>query len=309
MTSVDAVATDTAVTATVTDVTTAVTTAASAIAGPSTSLEPLLNQEVSAESEPTDLAMSSFLLEILGDDPTTTITYGPEIHKDLAVRLEHISTNGLSKELRKEINDKYLLPANCKLINAPTLNAEIKAAVAEAIVKRDKNIELRQKQIAVAIACLSQAINKLLSNNNADPNLIKMLMDTERILCDSQHSDSVVRRNFILSSLKKDMNEQLRNTKPDSLLFGENLLETIKTAKAINKSGADLKTPARKPQAPMINKKQPVATNTSKNLNWKGPYPTRKPPIPPKTTERPPNRKPPSNSSRSSQHQPMRGRR
>lgn len=280
----------------------------SAVAGPSTSKDHCI--DITTESESTDSAETRALLELLGDDPTICDVYGPEINKDLAVRLEHIATNGLTKEIRKELIEKYLLPTNCKLINAPTLNAEIKAAVADMTLKRDKSIELRQKQTAIAIACLSQVMNKLLSSNSADAEMIKMLMDAERILCDSQHSDSVVRRNFILSTLKKDMNEQLRSTKPDSLLFGQNLTETIKTAKAINKSGADLKTPARKQPLPTTSKKPTASTNAANNnLNWKGSYPSRKPPNPPKTTNRPPNRKPPSNSSKASQHQPPRHRR
>ncbi|KAF9802570.1 hypothetical protein SFRURICE_013757 [Spodoptera frugiperda] len=49
-----------------------------------------------------------------------------------------MATSGLSKETRKELSDKYLIPANCTLIDAPLLNPEIKAAVSETVHKRDK---------------------------------------------------------------------------------------------------------------------------------------------------------------------------
>ncbi|XP_047035394.1 uncharacterized protein LOC124641341 [Helicoverpa zea] len=257
-------------------------------------------------AESADAIPESVILDILGEDPTISNTYGPEVQKDLAVRLEHIATHGLTKELRKDLQDKYLLPNNCRLINAPGLNAEIKAAVSDVNIKRDRNIEFRQKQTATAIACLSQAINKLISKNNADPELTKMLMDSERILCDLQYNDSVIRRNFILSSLNKDMKDQLLNTKPDNLLFGQNLSETIKTAKAITRSGADLKTPVQKPQA--SNKKPPASTSTPRNLNWKGPFPPRKQPNQPKAKGPPPSSRP-SSSSRHSQQPPKRSRR
>ncbi|KAI5641369.1 hypothetical protein NE865_06407 [Phthorimaea operculella] len=190
-------------------------------------------------TETTELDIS--ILEILGDDPTLIKSFGAEIQKDLAVRLEHCVTNGLSKEIRKELKEKYLIPSNCKLINAPVLNAEIKAAVSDQVAKRDKAIEIKQSQVASAIAALSQALTHVLSSSDKDSELIKILMDTSRLLCDCQHSDSITRRNFILSTLKKDMKDQLQNSKVDNYLFGENFAETIKTAKAITKSGAELK--------------------------------------------------------------------
>ncbi|KAL4701893.1 hypothetical protein ACJJTC_011684 [Scirpophaga incertulas] len=167
--------------------------------------------DIGTESAPTvaiaenldhEMTLDSTILEILGEDPTISNSYGEEIHKDLAVRLEHVVTNGLTKELRKELCEKYLLPNNCKLINAP-----------------------------------------------------------------------------------------------------------IKAAKAISKSGAELKTPAPKPQ-PSKKLYAPTPSTSRNNLNWKGPYPTRKQQNPPRTKEPPPpSRNRPSHSSRPSQQQQTRGRR
>ncbi|KAF9824015.1 hypothetical protein SFRURICE_020281 [Spodoptera frugiperda] len=64
----------------------------------------------------------------------------PDSQPDLAVRLQHMATSGLSKETRKELSDRYLIPANCTLIDAPLLNPEIKAAVSETVHKRDKEL-------------------------------------------------------------------------------------------------------------------------------------------------------------------------
>lgn len=288
------------------------TTTDAATAEPSTSVTTtgqLANAGPGEEIGSAEVILATEILEIFGEDPTISNNYGSEIHKDLAVRLEHAATHGLTKELRKELSEKYLLPSNCKLVDAPALNAEIKAGISDITAKRDKSIEIRQKQVATAISCVGQAINLLISKSDADPALVKMLMDTERILCDSQHSDSVIRRNFILSTMKKDMKDQLQNTKPDNFLFGQNLTETIKTAKAINKSGAELKTPMPKPQANTNNKKFSSTASTSKNLNWKGPYPPRKHQNHPKTKEHPPNRNRQLNSSRPSHHQRTRDRR
>lgn len=61
------------------------------------------------------------ILEIL-EDPSQAKLYGKDFQQDLTIRIQHIATNGLSKEARKELLDKYLPPAHCALIDAPTLN-------------------------------------------------------------------------------------------------------------------------------------------------------------------------------------------
>lgn len=243
--------------------------------------------------------LDNTILEILGDDPTALNIFGDEIQKDLAVRLQHCATNGLSKEQRKVFKEKYLTPSNCKMINAPVLNAEIKVAVSEVVAKRDKAIETKQAQLACAISALSQALTRLLSSTDKDSDLIKLLMDTSRILCDCQYNDSLTRRSFVLSTLKKDMKDQLQNTKVDSMLFGENFAETIKTAKAISKSGAELKaTPTSKMQSVV---KKPTS-GPSKNLNWRSPFPTRRQPEPPRTKEPATIKNRQSSSSKPLQH-------
>lgn len=87
------------------------------------------------------------------------------------------------------------------------MNAEIKAAVTVIITKRDKGIELRQKQLACAISGLSGLINKEMESREKDNERLKQLMDIGRILCDVQHSESVIRRNFAIYSIKKDVKD------------------------------------------------------------------------------------------------------
>ncbi|CAH0678097.1 unnamed protein product [Spodoptera exigua] len=181
------------------------------------------------------------VLEILGIDPTAPKNYGNNIQKDVAVRLEHNAIEGLSRENRNQLLDTYLVPNNCKLIGAPVLNPELKAALSEQVIKRDKAIEAKQKVTAAAIACLGQVISLTISSKEKDTNLLRLLMDTSRMLCDCQHSDTLTRRNYVISSIKKDMKESLLSAKTDTFLFGDKLPDTLKAAKAINKSGAELK--------------------------------------------------------------------
>ncbi|KAI5644143.1 hypothetical protein NE865_03796 [Phthorimaea operculella] len=231
---------------------------------------PLVNDvpaELPCNDCPAEQELDGDILEILGEDPSKSKIYGKDIQKDLAVRFEHIATNGLTKELRKELKEKYPVPANCKLIDAPQVNPEAKAAISETASKRLGGMEQKQKQLASAISCLGEAITLLISQNNADSNLLKLLMDAARMICDTQYSDSLTRRYFILGSMKKDVKDQLLQTKIDTFLFGSNLAETLKSAKAINKSGAELKqTASFKPTTWKANNKN---TFKKSNLNTK----------------------------------------
>ncbi|CAH2071772.1 unnamed protein product, partial [Iphiclides podalirius] len=170
------------------------------------------------------------LLEILGEDPSNKNKYGPEIRSELASRMVHIATSGLNTELRKELMCKYPIPSNSIQIDASKLNIEIKAVIPETAIKRDKGIETKQKQMACVISCLSNVINSHINLPSKNNDELRKLMDINRILCDIQHADSVTKRNFIVFALKSD-----------EFLFGENLPETLKSAKAVNKSGLELK--------------------------------------------------------------------
>ncbi|XP_060806459.1 uncharacterized protein LOC132903113 [Amyelois transitella] len=219
------------------------------------------------------------VLEILGVDPTASNTYGKDIQKDLAIRMEHCATEGLPKDDRKNMVDSYLLPNNCKLIGPPNLNPELKAALSEQVIKRDKAIESKQRVLSAAISSLAQAITLILSSKEKDANLLRLLMDTSRMLCDCQHSDTLTRRNYVINSIKKEMKESLHNTKIDTSLFGQNLPDTLKAAKAINKSGAELKI--NPPPKPGTGKKP----TPSSSKNWKNNVPRKQTMAPKETTK------------------------
>lgn len=255
------------------------------------------------------------VVDILGDDPTQTTEFGKDIHAGLVNRLNHIIINGLENDVRKELCKKHLIPANCPRMVPPILNPEIKVAIPEASLKRDKGIENRQKQLATALACLSDVMTTKMQEKDKDSALIKQLMDVAKLMCDSLHSDSAKRRYFALSSLKKDVNDHLIQTKIDKYLFGETLAETLKTAKAVSKSGADIKVAYDKNKK--TNQPQP---STSRGLNWKAPPPTGRQSGPPRSRQTyppaaarpgPPGRPPPphANSSKTSRFQPRPNRR
>ncbi|KAI8424814.1 hypothetical protein MSG28_006746 [Choristoneura fumiferana] len=182
------------------------------------------------------------IAEILGADPTAITQFSDDIHKDLAC----------------------------------SMNPEIKAAVTETVIKRDKGIEMRQKQLGGAIAGLAGVISKELLAKDKNSERVKQLMDVCRILCDIQHAESVIRRNFAIFSIKKDLKEHLVNTKIDKFLFGEDLAEALRTAKALTKSGTELK---------VRSQVKPVKPPNSHHLNYKAPAPARRQQGPPRSRE------------------------
>lgn len=224
----------------------------------------------SAEPNEGESALDESILELLGETPSINKKYSSPIQSELAVRWEHISVHGLSKDVKKDLLDKHFLPENCLKIGSPQLNPEIKAALSETLVKKDKAIETKQNQQAVAISCISHALTKIFSSQNKDTEIIKPLLDAGRLLCDSQYIESMSRRSFVTSTIRKDIKDHLYATEIDSYLFGEKLADTLKAAKAISKSGAEMKTiPQAKTAAPSS---QP-RFNQSRSLNVRPPLP------------------------------------
>lgn len=191
---------------------------------------------------------------------------GSKIQTEIAIRWEQVVISGVNKDWRKEFYDKYLTPENCTLVDPPALNLEIKAAISESLLKKDA-IQSKQKEISAAVSCIGLAIQRALCYDKKDTEMIKLLIDAGRIMCDIQHTESRLRRGYICSCIKKEVKDHLIGTKIDSFLFGEKLADTLKAAKTINKSGFEIKISASTSRPHM---KHNMAT---RSLNSRGPSP------------------------------------
>lgn len=236
------------------------------------------------------------ILAYLGEIPTKDKKFGPKIQTDIASRWEHIVTSGITKESRKEFQEKYLTPENCSLIDPPALNLEVKAALSEALLKKDTAIQNKQKQISAAISCIGQALKRAFSQDPKDSEMIKLLIDAGRIICDVQHTESMMRRGFIGSCIKKEVKDHLNDTRIDKYLFGDKLADTLKAAKSIHKSGSEIRAstslprpiPKNKPPTRHLNSKVPAQNSrplpAGRRLEEAAPAPAvprRRPPPPP----------------------------
>ncbi|KAJ8966376.1 hypothetical protein NQ314_003552 [Rhamnusium bicolor] len=94
--------------------------------------------------------------------------------------------------------------------------------------------------------------------------LIELISDSAKLLADVHHQDSDSRRNLVSLHLKKDLIGTMNETGVDGWLFGENLGDRIKAARAMERSGQDLRNSSIKPSSKRKKK-------TRAPLNYRGP--------------------------------------
>ncbi|XP_060810609.1 uncharacterized protein LOC132904382 [Amyelois transitella] len=126
--------------------------------------------------ENTDSELDNEILVLLGSAPKIDNKFGKPTHKDLASRWQDILSKGLSKDEKDRLLNEYLIPENCDMLVAPSLNAEVKVALADNMVKRDSSLLAKQKQLSVAIAAINQAIEMTISKES-HTKILKPLSD------------------------------------------------------------------------------------------------------------------------------------
>lgn len=234
-------------------------------AGTSAEGNQTLEPGTSTAVEEQDPVLDQEILALLGEAPKVETNFGKATHKDLASRWQDILQKGLPKEGKDKLLQEYLIPENCDLLVAPELNPEVKAALADPMIRRDFSLMAKQKQLSVAIAAINQAIELLISKES-HAQIIKSVSDACRLLCDIHYDSTNTRRGFVLSSINADMKEAISEAKRDKYLFGENFSEKLKAAKSIKKSGTDLKQKFNKNN---FVKQHAQSTPKQPRLNWK----------------------------------------
>lgn len=190
------------------------------------------------------------LLFALGESTEDTPEYGDSILDNLSKIWLPLLKRGMSKDTREKLVKEHLAPNNCKLLQAPKLNAEISAAVPDMVRNRDKTLVASQQQLGAGITAISRGMDILLKGDDK-ARALKNLSNGCRILCDSHHLASQSRIRLITPSLDKNFLHMIKETERDETLFGSSLSEKIKAAKAIEKQGLQIKKPA-KPQKPAL---------------------------------------------------------
>lgn len=222
---------------------------------------------------PPEPSLDPELLSALGASTSDTPDFGEPIHDSLANLWPPILRKGLPKEEKGNLMKEYLVPSNCKLLQAPKLNAEISAAVSEVVRTRDKKLDSFQQALGAGTSAINRAMDTMLKTDDK-VRALKSLSDGCRLLTDLHYSFSCDRKKLITPSLDKSFLHMIQDTERDETLFGNTLADKIKASKAIEKQGLQIRKVAnQKTAAPAT---QSSATRPTHQGNWTGPprYPS-----------------------------------
>lgn len=217
-------------------------------------------------SEETAPTLDPELLAALGESTSDTPEFGPSVHDSLATLWLPLLKKGMPKEAKEKLLKEYLVPSNCKLLQAPKLNAEISAAVSEVVRGRDKKYVAVQQQLGQGIAAVNRAMDVMLKNDNKIEAL-KYLSDGCRILSDLHNFFTKDRIKLVTPSLEKNFTHIIQDSERDESLFGNSLSEKIKAGKAIEKQGQQIKKTGTSSTKTSTTSARP---STSQG-NWSGP--------------------------------------
>ncbi|XP_063821172.1 uncharacterized protein LOC135071310 [Ostrinia nubilalis] len=107
------------------------------------------------------------LLSALGETESDSPEYGEKILDSQAKLWLPILKKGVPKEAKDKLLKEYAVPDNCRLLQAPKLNAEIAAALPDMVRNRDKSSLLaQQQQLGLGITACNRALDLLLLNGD-----------------------------------------------------------------------------------------------------------------------------------------------
>lgn len=206
---------------------------------------------------------------ILGENPSLKIKNEITLHPSLVSRWSNWLSDGVPNESINQLLEKYSRNGNISL-ESPNLNEEISSALNESMLNRDKKFVLEQKMAGSALSALGQGISMIL-NDQEEPldrlELLKRFADAGKLLTHIHYQFSVARKAFVSPLLTKSIKTVLEKTKPGPLLFGENLIEKINSAKSIEKISKDIRNV---PVPSTSSAGKSYKQLPSRNLNWRG---------------------------------------
>ncbi|KAJ8929641.1 hypothetical protein NQ314_017652 [Rhamnusium bicolor] len=182
-------------------------------------------------------------LKCLGEDPDAQNDKVFELHKDLTTRWENTIKNGLNKESKLELLNRYPFPSNCKVLKVPILNQEAKHIIPPITLKRDNFHVQIQDQLGTGLTGLEAAMNIVLANKEFR-SILPALSDTGKLLTDLHHMLSRSRRYHIAPCLNKTSREIAESSPIDEYLLGIDFAERCKAGKTLENSCRDIRAPS-----------------------------------------------------------------
>ena len=189
--------------------------------------------------------LSAEELEVIGERINPDRALAPEANLDLVVRIQEIIKKGLPAEEKKALVKKFQPPKNCLFLDPPKLNAEVRAALKEtqmAVIKIDQRIIETQQMITAGLGGLMKLASLALTlDKEKKLEILGTVSSLLRIFSDLQFEESAIRRNLILKNIDVSLRDTLNSTEVDEWLFGADLENQLKAAKALATSSGVLK--------------------------------------------------------------------
>ena len=163
---------------------------------------------------------------------------GPYINDKLAVGVTEILRSGLNSSAKDEFKKTYICPDNCKRMEVVTVNPEILNSASGQTKKQDHSSRLLQAELMKGLTASCTAYHLLYGFTQQDSVSTKDIRRALRPLSDSislqahaSHEIDVERRINFKKEIKEEFASLCTGSYPvDSLLFGPELQEKIKTA-------------------------------------------------------------------------------
>ena len=179
------------------------------------------------------------ILEMLGEDPQKSKALNINIHESLRRRWNYWITHGLEKKVKDELTEKY---ARSTEFDAPKLNAEMSAILSEAAVKRDNFMLKNQRLAGSALTAIGSVLTMIMTEEDVDKIIfVQRLNEAAKLVLAIHHNETESRKAFIYPGVKKQFQTVLKDTRPDSLLFGDKLADKIKESHHIEKLSQNVK--------------------------------------------------------------------
>ncbi|KAJ8967762.1 hypothetical protein NQ314_002645, partial [Rhamnusium bicolor] len=153
-----------------------------------------------------------------------------ELHPIISNRWKSILAKGLDKTEKAVLLDKHSLPGNLTTLKAPIVNDEVLKAIPPNTENKDKFQQNNQNQLG---------------------------KESGKILTDVHYNISLTKRALITPTVNKTIGDISKTVPVEELLFGADLTERIKRAKAVEKSIGDIRQKSES-SSHMVKKARPV---------------------------------------------------
>lgn len=208
--------------------------------------------------------MDDDTLDIIEEDARASHCDEVHLHPDLENAWQKIIREGLRKDRRAELVNKYRC-ADKSPLSTPICNDEVLEIVSDAIQKRDHYFTIDQDLCGATLSALGSAMGIIFENqgNEIDSkDLLRRLNDAGKLASELHNQLTKARKFYLYPSFKPKAKAVLKKSETGEYLFGPDLEKRWRAAQAFEKFGATVKqdVPAKR-----------SVFKASAPLNWRGP--------------------------------------